>query len=144
MSAIGVEGKLFGLLQQDTGANMINLIGPISVVAGDALDLVLTITDDADVRVDLTAYAGADIRVRIGPTLGEAAILELVIGSGITLLDQDDEDEIGQAAVALTEAQTAQTPALYWLEATALVEGKRKHVIEPRQFTIEPTIAAVS
>lgn len=144
MSSLGLGGVLFGLLQQDTGENMINLIGPVEILAGDALDLVLTVTDDEDARESLTGLAGDDIRVRIGSTLGGAALLELIIGSGITLLDQTaDSATEGQAAIALTEEQTAQTPAMYWLEVTVKLGGKRKHVIEPRELTIKAGIAAV-
>lgn len=144
MSAIAVANKLFGLLQQDTGVNMIDLIGPIEVIAGDALDLVLTVTDDEDAREDLSGLAGDKIRVRIGATLGSASLLELTIGSGITLEDQTSEDTKGMVDVALTSAQTAQTPGLYYLEATVEIDGKRTHVVEPREFTILPALAAVS
>lgn len=141
--AIGISGKRFGLLQQDTGDNMIDLIGPIEVVAGDDLDLVLTVTDDEDAREDLTGLAGDAIRVRISAELGGASVLELIIGSGVALLDQLDEDTIGQASVTLTSAQLTRTPQLYYIEATVQLAGKRQHVIEPREFTIKPGLAAV-
>ncbi len=141
---LAIDGKLFGLLQQDTGENMIDLIGPIEVVAGDDLDLVLTITDDEDAREDLTTLVGDDIRVRIAAELGGASLLELIIGSGVELLDQTDPDTKGQAAITLTAAQLAQTPQLYYVEVTAKVDGKRKHVLAPREFTILPALGAVS
>lgn len=142
--SIAIEGKLFGLLQQDTGEIMIDLIGPIEVVAGDDLDLVLTVTDDEDAREDLTGLVGDAIRVRIAVDFSSPAILELTIGSGVTLLDQTDPDTKGQATVTLTGAQLTQTPQLYYAEATVALEGKRQHVIEPRQFTIKPTLLAAS
>lgn len=143
--AIAISGQLFGLLQQDTGENMIDLIGPIEVVYGDDLDLVLTVTDDEDARVNLAALTGDDIRVRIATELGGASVLELIIGSGVELLDQTPGgDTEGQAAITVTAAQLTRTPQLYYIEATVKIDGKRKHVIEPREFTIKPALGAVS
>lgn len=146
MSGIALAGQRFGLLQQDTGETMIDLIGPIEVVAGDDLDLVLTVTDDEDEREDLTALTGDDIRVRIAAELGGASILEYTVGAGVTIeADQTvGSDTRGQATVAIPAADLTRTPALYYIEATVVIGGKRKHIVTPREFTIAPNLLAVA
>jgi hypothetical protein len=141
---LAIAGKLFGLLQQDTGDNMIDLIGPIEVVAGDDLDLVLTVTDDEDARENLSALVDDDIRVRISDSDGGAAVVEYTIGSGVTLSDQTvGGDTEGQATITIPAADTARAAQLYYLEASVKLGGKRQHVVASRPFTIKPAIAAV-
>jgi hypothetical protein len=137
---LGETGRMFGLLQQ-TGDPMIELIGPVRVYAGDTTTLRLTITDDADARVDLT---GAELELEVKQALGGAdpALISKSVGAGITLLDQTDTVTRGQADIELTSADTAQAPGLYWLDVVVALAGARVHVVAPREFTVAAVVNA--
>lgn len=132
--SLALVGRLFGQLQLVQTPVMIELIGPMSVLAGDALRLCLTVTDDADARVNLT---GAAIELQVKRTLGAAdpATIAKAIGTGITLRDQTQAATKGQADIVITSANTTQPPGLYWLDVV-VDNGDRTHVIAPREFTI--------
>lgn len=138
MGTLEIAGQMFALLSQEQGDNMIAVIGPMRVFRGDTLDLVMTVTDDADERVDLT---GATIVLTVKPNPGDAGTtFSRSVGSGITLRDQNDEDEKGQADIAITSANTLQNAGLYYLDVVVTLAGKTQHVIEPIEFTIAATV----
>lgn len=136
--ALAIVGKLFALLQQDTGENMVNLIGPISITRGDDLDLVLTVTDDEDAREDIT---GAAITVTVTQTPGGAALFTKTVGSGVTLRAQAG-DTLGQADIAISSANLTAPAGLYWIEVVIVLGGKRQTLVELREFTILQGAAA--
>lgn len=140
-TTIGIVGKLFGLLQQDTGENMIDLIGPLNVYRGDSLALRLVVTDDEDAREDLT---GATIELFVltdaiylagtgEPTIAKTAEVD----GGITLGNQLDEDEKGTADIEITSDDLNIATGLYWLGVVITLADSRQHVIAPREFTVD-------
>jgi uncharacterized protein YfaS (alpha-2-macroglobulin family) len=138
IGTLSIAGQLFGLLQQDTGENMIDLIGPMTVYRGDTLDLVLTVTNDEGERESLT---GATIELEVAGELGGAVTFAKSVGSGITLRDQGVDETKGQADIEITAANLAAAAGLYWLDVVVvLASGRRHHVIAPREFTIEPAV----
>lgn len=138
--SISIVDKWFGHLQRVTGANVIDLNGPISIYRGDSATLRLTVTDDEDARVDLT---GATIELQVKAALGDAdpALITASVGSGITLRDQTDDEEIGQADIALTSANTNRTPGLFYLDVVVEVSGTRQHLMV-REFTVDGVVNA--
>lgn len=137
MVTLEIAGALFGLLAQEQGDNVIAVIGPMRVFRGDTLDLVLTVTDDADEPVDLT---GATITLTVKPNPGDAgATFTRTVGSGITLRTQSG-DTLGQADIAITSANTLQTAGLYYVDVVVVLAGKTQHVVEPVEFTIGATV----
>lgn len=139
---LGVVGKLFGFMQLVGETTMIDLIGPMRVIRGDALTLRLTVTNDADEREDLT---DAEIELQVRASVGAAGdpLIRKVVGTGITLLAQGD-DTLGQADIEITTADTDRAPALLWLDVVVTLSGKRQHVVAPRKFTIAGTVTPVS
>lgn len=133
--AMGVLQQRFGQLARVGETTVITLIGPLTVLAGDDLALRLTVTDDADARVDLT---GAGIELEVKARIGgpDPAAIRKIVGSGITLLDQTSADTRGQADIAISSSDTSLTPGLYWLDVVLVLGGVRGHVIAPREFTI--------
>lgn len=145
---IAVTGALGGALAQTNvlvgrlqiaGDDVIDIIGPVSVFQGDTLDLVLIVTDDAGNPVSLT---GATIEVQVKTAIGapDPPMIAKTIGSGVTLLDQSDPETEGRAAVAFSSTDTAVTPAAYAIDAVVLLNGKRQHVVAPRQFNVLPVV----
>lgn len=135
IGALGVLQQRFGFLARVGETHVITLLGPLTVYAGDALPLRLTVTDDADARVDLTGAAiELEVKARIGGP--DPAAIHKAIGSGITLLDQTSADTRGQADIAITSTDTSLTPGLYWLDVVLTLSGVRGHVIAPREFTV--------
>lgn len=137
MGTLEIAGQMFALLSQEQGDNMIAVIGPMRVFRGDTLDLVLTVTDDADEPVDLT---GAAIVLTVKPNPGDAdATFTRTVGTGITLRAQSG-DTLGQADIAITSANTGVAPGLYYLDVVVTLAGKTQHVVEPVEFTIGATV----
>lgn len=138
--AIATVGQLFCLVQRDTGASVINLIGPISIHKGDDVTLRLTVTDDEDAREDIT---GATIELQVKAARGGAdpALITRAVASGITILDQSDEDTIGQADADLSSAVTNIAAGLYYLSVVIVLAGKRQTLVD-REFTILPVVNA--
>jgi len=136
--AIAVVGQLFGHLQLVEATTMIDLIGPMTIYAGDSATYRLTVTDDADARVDLT---GAAIEFQVKPTLGGAdpPAIAKAVASGITLLAQSG-DTLGQADITISSVDSNLTPKLYWLDVVVMLSGGRAHVIAPREYTIAPVV----
>ncbi len=137
-AALGLVGQLFGRLAL-AGDTLIDLIGPMLVYAGDTATLRLTITDDADARIDLT---GAGIELQVKPAVGAAdpPTIAKEVGAGIELLDQTDPATKGQADVTITSDDTDQTAGLYWLDVVVAIGSGRVHVIAPREFTIAAVV----
>jgi len=141
--AVRYLGKLarlnqtFGLLQQ-AGVTMIDLIGPIRVYRGDALDLRLTVTDDTDQRVNLT---GVELELQVKPTLGGAdpPTISKAVDSGIALLAQSGAT-LGQADIAFSSADLDITPGRYWLDVVRDPTGARAHVVPPVEFTVRAAV----
>lgn len=137
-ATLAMVGQLFGRLAL-AGDTLIDLIGPMLVYAGDTATLRLTITDDADARIDLTAAA---IEMQVKPAIGAAdpATIDKAIGSGIELLDQTDAATKGQADITITSDDTDQTAGLYWLDVVVMIGGGRVHAVAPLEFTIAPVV----
>ena len=138
-ASIGVVGQLFGPLQLVGGTTVIDLIGPMLVYAGDTATLRLTVTDDADARVDLT---GAAIELQVKPAIGAAdpPTISKAVGSGITLLDQTSAATKGQADIAISSVNTTQPAGLYWLDVVVEISGGRVHAVAPREFTVAEVV----
>lgn len=136
---LAIIGQRFGALQIIGGSNVIEIIGPMLVYAGDSLTMRITVTDDADARVDLSAATALDVQVekKLGSTAPPS--ISKAIGSGVTLLDQTAADTKGQADVRFDPADTAKPAGLYWLNVVLGLAGDRQHVVAPREFTIAPT-----
>lgn len=132
---LGVLQQRFGQIARVGETTVITLIGPLTVLAGDDLALRLTVTDDADARVDLTGSAiELEVKARIGGP--DPAAIRKTVGSGITLLDQVSPSTRGQADIAISSADSSLTPGLYWLDVVLVLGGVRGHVIAPREFTV--------
>lgn len=134
-ATLSIVGRLFGHLQRVQGETMIDLVAPFTIYRGDAATLRLTVTDDDDARVDLT---GATIELQIKTAINGAdpATVSKAIGSGITLLAQAG-DTLGQADIAISGADTNQTPGLFYLDVVVTpLAGDRQHVIAPMAITI--------
>lgn len=139
---IAVVGQLFGQFSYiGDPPSMIDLIGPFLVYVGDSATYRLTITDDADVRVDLT---GAAIEVEVKRQLGAAdpPTIGKTVGNGITLLDQDDLATRGQADVQISSADNSQPAGLYWIDVVVVIAGARVHAVAPREYTIAAVVNA--
>jgi hypothetical protein len=135
-ATIASVGELFGALAIVKGDTMIDLVGPMRILKGDDAVYRLTIVDDADARIDLTA---ATIEMQIKPALGadDPPTIAKSVGAGITLLDQTQDETKGQADINIAPADTASlTPGLFWLDVVAIIGGIRRHAIEPREFTV--------
>jgi len=139
IGALGVLQQRFGQIARLGETRVITLIGPLTVVAGDDLALRLTVTDDADARVDLT---GATLELEVKAKLGgpDPAAIAKSIGAGITLLDQTAADTRGQADIAISGDDTSLSPGLYWLDVVLGLDGGRSHVIAPREFVVTPSV----
>ena len=117
---------------------MIDLIGPIRVYRGDALDLRLTVTDGTDQRVNLT---GVELELQVKPTLGGAdpPTISKAVDSGIALLAQSGAT-LGQADIAFSSADLDITPGRYWLDVVRDPTGARAHVVPPVEFTVRAAV----
>lgn len=135
IGALGALQQRYGFLAQIGDTAMITLIGPLTVLAGDTLALRLTVTDDADARVDLT---GSTIELEVKSRIGgpDPAAIRKTVGAGITLLDQVSASTRGQADIAISSSDTSLTPGLYWLDVVLVLGGVRGHVIAPRELTL--------
>jgi uncharacterized protein YfaS (alpha-2-macroglobulin family) len=137
MTTLEIAGQMFGMLSQEKGDAVIAVVGPMRVWRGDTLDLVLSVTDDADEPVNLT---GATIVLTVKPNPGDAdATFQLAVGTGITLRAQAG-DTLGQADIAITSAHSNKAPGLYYLDVVVVLASKTQHVIEPVEFTIGATV----
>lgn len=138
--SIAVVGQLFGHLQLVDGGTLIDLIGPMRVYRGDAARYRLTVTDDADARVDIT---GATIEVQVRTALGavDPPSIGKSVGSGITILTQSG-DTLGQADVVFASGDTNIAPALYWIDVVITLAGDRVHIVAPREYTISSVVNA--
>lgn len=131
---LGALYSLFGLLQQ-VGDTLLDLIGPITVYRGDSLEFRITITDDEDERVSLSAVTS--LEVQVVKNLGdEDPLIGKAFGTGITALP-DSGETVGQADCVLTSTDTDLDPGVYWLDVVAIVSGRRGHVLAPTEFVIE-------
>lgn len=137
-ATIASVGERFGLLQL-VGDIMIDLIGPVRLFKGDSATYRLTVTDDEDEPIDIT---GATIELQVKTAIGGAdpAAISKSVGSGITILAQDDDDTLGQADIAVSSADSTLTPGLYWLDVVVTLDGARTHVVAPREFTIADVV----
>jgi uncharacterized protein YfaS (alpha-2-macroglobulin family) len=134
-------GQLFGLLQLAGGTDVIDLIGPMSVLAGDDVTYRLTVTDDTGARIDLTAATALEVQVK--PALGAPdppTISKSLAAATITLLDQTSTTTRGQADFTFSSADTNVTSGLYWIDIVLVLGGKRTHVVAPREYTIAATV----
>lgn len=133
--ALATVGQLFGFLQLVKETTVIDLIGPMLVYAGDSATYRLTVTDDADARVNLTG-AVIELQVKGKPGAADPPTIAKATDSGITLLDQAAPDTKGQADISFTSSDTAKPPGLYWLDVVVTLAGARTHVVAPREYTI--------
>lgn len=140
IGALGVLQQRFGHLARIGDTRVITLIGPLTVIAGDDLTLRLTVTDDADARVDLTTADALELEVKRALGGADPAAIAKSLGAGITLLDQTSADTRGQADIVLTAADTGLAAGLYWLDVVLELGGGRAHVIAPREFVVTATV----
>lgn len=133
-ATIATVGELFGLLQLVGETVMIDQIGPLKIFRGNQVTYRITVTDDADARVNLTAY-GIECEAKAELGGADPAAIACSIGDGITLLTQSGAT-LGQADIVITSAKSGIAPALYWLDVVTILAGVRVHVIPPRELTI--------
>lgn len=136
IGVLSIVGKLFGHLQLVTGANLIDLNGPISIYRGNSATLRLTVTDDEDARIDLTTYT-IELQIKAARGAADPALVEKTLLDGITLLDQTEEDTIGQADIAITIADMTREPALLYLDVVVISQdGTDRQTLIDREFTV--------
>jgi hypothetical protein len=89
----------------------------------------LTCWDEADERQDLT---GATITFRVKDTIDDVAtVIAKSVGFGITILDQGDEDTIGQADILVARADVAALAAgLKVYETVVEIAGDASSVVQ--------------
>lgn len=136
IGVLSIVGKLFGHLQRVTGANLIDLNGPISIYRGDSAALRLTVTDDEDDRIDLTNYT-IELQIKAARGAADPALVAKAVGTGITLLDQTEADTKGQADVAILIADMTREPGLYYISITTISQdGTDRQTLIDREFVI--------
>lgn len=133
-----IPRRLFGLLQL-AGQLPTDLIGPITVYRGDDAAYLLTVTDDAGARADLRTCSAIECQVKTRVGAADPPAIATALGSGIDPLDQDLPATRGQALITFTGAATDQAPGLYSLDVV-VVDGRRQHVIAPRDYTIADVV----
>lgn len=135
-ATIGLVNRLFGQLHLVKGATVIAIVGPFTIYRGDGATLRLTVTDDDDARIDLTA-AAIELQVKAGIGDADPALIAKAVGTGIALLDQAVADTKGQADITIAPADTDRAPGLFWLDVVVIPAiGDRQHVITPIELTI--------
>ena len=133
-----IPRRLLGALQL-AGQVPTDLIGPILVYRGDDAAYLLTVTDDAGARVDLRTLSALECQVKAKPGAADPPTIATALGAGIDLLDQDLPATRGQALITFTGAATDQPAGLYALDVVG-VDGRRTHLISPRDFTIADVV----
>lgn len=126
--------QLFATLQLE-GVNVLDLTGPILVYQGDTADFLLTVTDDAGGRIDLSS-ATIELQVKAEVNDPDPPLISKSVGAGWTLLDQTAPLTKGQATCSLTTPETSITAKRYMLDVVVVVAGQRAHVVPPHVFII--------
>ncbi len=136
-------GRLFGLLQFVEEAPVIDIVAPPTFWRGETRTLRLTVTDDADARVDLTAATAIEFQIKSAPGAADPALVAKALGDGVTLLTQTGET-IGQADIVIAQGDTTDATAMpagvYWLDAVVVLGGVRSLVQQPLQMFLRDTV----
>lgn len=137
-ASLAVVNALFGTLSQ-LGATVIEIIGPVSVYQGDTLDLVLSVSDDAGLPIDLTT-AAIELQVKEAAGAPDPALIAKSVGSGIVLLDQVTDK--GKALCSFSSVDTARAAQTYAMDVVVQIGVRRQHVVAPRPFAVLPVVNA--
>ena len=140
LGLLEISGGLRGQLQQKIGGAMIDLAGSMSVLRGDSLTYVLTVTDAAGAAIDLTGYA---VELQIKEAIGDPdpPLISKAIASGIVLQTQSGATK-GKATITITSADTDLAARQYMLDAVVSKDGIRTHVIGPATWTVRGVVNA--
>lgn len=135
---LAIPRRLLGALQL-AGQVPEDLIGPITVLRGDDAAYLLTVTDDAGARVDLTTCSAIECQVKARTGAADPPAIGKALGAGIDPLDQQLPATRGQALITFTGDDTDQAAGLYALDVV-VVDGRRTHVVAPREYVIADVV----
>lgn len=107
----------------------------LTLYRGLTFELEIPVRDKTSALVDLTGY-GAELAIKELPDDADPALLQIAVGTGITVADQTT-----RRGYLLVEVSAAVTDALAvgdrWFDVIVIdLAGRRKHVVENRELEI--------
>ena len=111
-----------------------------TVFKGEYKLLVLTVTDDEQDPVDLTAATALEFQVKTAVGAADPPLIGKAIGTGVTLRPQAGIT-LGQAEIEIQTSDTsALAPGTYYYDVVLVLAGKRYFVVPPSEFIIKGVI----